>query len=200
MVCVTVWFDFYISRTLTLLANLVFYSFSLFDIAKLLDEPLSQKEMIMASLTKSVLPADPGHSIVFSWVLAALSGVGGQRVCERSCWHCIEKNILSAGCQMLSLHIFAASMQITIIGYFDTAEHNRNICNFLLWHGRTRTSSLTAFFRKLNKISGGALCIGSVCCCSSHFRSLNKMCLPVCVPLSSHSGCRESRWSHGNWV
>lgn len=98
--CVTVWFDFYISRTVTLLANPVFYSFSLFNIAEVLDEPLSQKEMIMASLTKSVLPADPGHSIVFSWVLAAPSGVGGQRVFERSCWHCIEKNILSAGCQL----------------------------------------------------------------------------------------------------
>lgn len=40
--------------------------------------------MIMASLTKSVLPADPGHSPVFSWVVDALSGVGGQRVFESS--------------------------------------------------------------------------------------------------------------------
>jgi len=72
-------------RTLTLLSNPVFYSFSLLNVSGVLDKQLSQKEMIMASLTKSVLPADPGHSIVFSWVLDALSGVGGQRVFESSC-------------------------------------------------------------------------------------------------------------------
>lgn len=56
--------------------------------------------MIMASLTKSVLPVDPEHSTVFPWILDALSGVGGQRIFESSCRHCPEKNIVSAGCQL----------------------------------------------------------------------------------------------------
>jgi len=102
--------------------------------------------------------------------------------------------------QLFSLHIFAAYMQIAIISYFDTTEHNRNICNFLLWRGRQRTNSHIASVWRLNKISGGALRIGSFCCCSAYFPSLNKMCIPVSVPLNSHSGFRESRWSHQNWV
>lgn len=94
-----IWFLYL--RALTLLSNPVFYSFSLLNVSGVLDKQLSQKEMIMTSLTKSVLPADLGHSTVFSWVLEALSGVGGQRVFESSCWHCIEKNTVHAGCQLI---------------------------------------------------------------------------------------------------
>lgn len=35
--------------------------------------------------------------------------------------------------QLLSLHIFATYMQITIIDSFDAAEHNRKSCNLTLW-------------------------------------------------------------------
>lgn len=96
--------------------------------------------------------------------------------------------------QLFSLHICAACMQITIVGYFDAVDHNRKNCNVTLWLCNMEAQEEPAHI---------LLCLEGWMQCPVHWNLLLLVCLfpqpksnvhSRLYAIKSQSLLEESRW------